>query len=192
MTSNPFHGAPDANGFKLLFDSYVQRVQDYIYAITRSRYMAEEATQELFIILWRKRYEWPAIQNMDHYIFRIARNLAINLLKKAAHNSRLADEWYRRSLRKAVTTTDELQLRHIQQLIHQAVSSLPPQPQKVYLLSRQEQMSFEEIAKALQLSRNTVRNHLNRALNAIREHLIQNGYHPLMIVALSILHCSSL
>jgi RNA polymerase sigma-70 factor (family 1) len=166
----------DESSFKKLFDTYLTRVHDYISAISRSGYIAEEVTQELFIILWRKRHDLHEVQNMDQYIFRIARNLAINLLKKASIDSRMAAEFYKKSIQHSPVTGLEINLRGVQRLIDEAVLSLPPQPKKVYFLSRRENMNFDEIALEMGLSRNTVKNHLQKALQDIRKYLVQNGY----------------
>ncbi len=174
----------DENSFKDLFETYFERVYDYISAISRSDYIAEEVTQELFIILWRKRDDLHAVRQMDQYIFRIARNLAITLLKKAAMDSKLATQFYRQSLKQTNEVLERLGQQAVADLIHKAVNTLPPQPRKIYLLSRAEHMNFDEIAEVTGLSRNTVKNHLQKALRDIREYLIQNGYQPVLAAVL--------
>jgi RNA polymerase sigma-70 factor (ECF subfamily) len=174
----------DESSFKELFDTYLKRVYDYIGAISRSGYIAEEVVQELFIILWRKRHDLHEVQNMDQYIFRIARNLAINLLKKAAVDSKMAAEFYKRSLKQSPLTGIEVNFRGVQSLIDKAVMELPPQPQKVYFLSRRENMSFDEIASEMGLSRNTIKNHLQKALHEIRKYLVQHGYQQTLLLLL--------
>jgi RNA polymerase sigma-70 factor (family 1) len=167
--------------FRHLFDTYVDRVHEYIYTITRSSYLSEEVCQELFLILWRKKEDLQEIQNMEQYIFRIARNLAIRLLQKAAHDGKMASEWYKRLPKVTHAVEENSNAFSAEQLIEQAVNALPAQPKKVYLLSRNNYMNFEEIAAELHLSRNTVKNHLNKALNDIREYLLKNGYQPVSI-----------
>jgi RNA polymerase sigma-70 factor (family 1) len=174
----------DENSFKDLFDTYFDRVHDYISAISRSDYIAEEVTQELFVILWRKRGDLHAVQQMDQYIFRIARNLAITLLKKAAMDSKLATQFYRQSLKQTNEVLERLGQQAVTDLIHKAVNALPPQPRKIYLLSRTENMNFDEIAEVTGLSRNTVKNHLQKALHDIRAYLVQQGYQPVIAAVL--------
>jgi RNA polymerase sigma-70 factor (ECF subfamily) len=173
-----------ADSFRILFDTYLDRVHDYISAISKSDYIAEEVTQELFLILWRKRNDLHEVRNMDQYVFRIARNLAIGLLKKAAADGKKAIEFYRTTQRQTSEVTDKLNGRITEELIHKAVMGLPPQPRKIYLLSRRENMSLDEIAAATGLSRNTVKNHLQKALHDIRAHLVQYGYPPLVAAML--------
>jgi RNA polymerase sigma-70 factor (family 1) len=170
----------DETSFKELFDTYMTRMHDYINAISNSEYIAEEVTQELFIILWRKRDDLHAVQNMDQYIFRIGRNLAISLLRKAALDSKMAAEFYKGSLKQTNDVLESVNQRSIQNLIDQVVMGLPPQARKIYFMSRRENMSFDEMAEITGLSRNTIKNHLQRALHDIREYLIHSGYQPVM------------
>ena len=188
MADHPLRYNPEEEHFNELFDTYLDRVYDYIHAITKSHYIAEEASQELFIILWKKRNELSHVDNIDHYIFRIARNLAFNQLKKAALDSRKANEFYQRSVKESNPVAEQVNRRTLLELVDKAVAALPPQPRKIYMLSRKEQLNFDEIATRLDLSRNTVKNHLNKALNDIRAFLIENGYQP-VIIALILKEC---
>jgi RNA polymerase sigma-70 factor (family 1) len=166
--------------FRLLFDTYLTRVHDYISALSRSDYIAEEVTQELFLILWRKRSDLSHVQNIDQYIFRIARNLAINLLKRAALDSKTATLLYKNSMRMTNEVAENVSQRGVQYLIDKAIMTLPAQPRRIYLLSRRENLNYDEMAEATGLSRNTVKNHLQKALHDIREYLILHGYQPVL------------
>ncbi len=170
----------DESNFQQLFNQYVTRVHGYIYAIAKSDYIAEEVTQELFLILWRKRGDLHQVQNMDHYIFRIARNLSIALLKKAALDVQTAASFYKKSPQLTNEVADNVYQRNVQALIDKAVTALSVQQRKVYSMSRGQHLNVDEIAAETGLSRNTVKNHLQKALQGIREFLIQNGYHPVI------------
>src|SRR5882724_9837047 len=78
--------------FKCLFDNYKNRVYGYVLAISHSPYTAEEITQEIFIKLWLCRDILDEVENLEAYIFSIARNKTLNHLRKAAHNIKLLHE----------------------------------------------------------------------------------------------------
>jgi RNA polymerase sigma factor (sigma-70 family) len=80
-------------------------------------------------------------------------------------------------------TEESLLLRDKEALIWQAVDQLPPQQKAVYLLSRQQGLSYEQIAQELALSPNTVRNHLVKALQSIRHWLQQQDKLPAILLA---------
>lgn len=174
----------EESSFRQLFDAYFDRVFDFIAALSKSDYIAEETTQELFVILWRKRNDLHEVRNMDQYVFRIARNLAINLLKKAATDSKLATQFYDGTIQHTSEVLEKISHKEVQSLIDQAVAALPAQPRKVYLMSRREHMNYDEIAIATNLSRNTVKNHLQKALQEIRKYLIDHNYQPVIALML--------
>lgn len=174
----------EESSFRQLFDAYFDRVFDFIAALSKSDYIAEETTQELFVILWRKRNDLHEVRNMDQYVFRIARNLAINLLKKAAIDSKLATQFYDGTIQHTSEVLEKISHKEVQSLIDQAVAALPAQPRKVYLMSRREHLNYDEIAIATNLSRNTVKNHLQKALQEIRKYLIDHNYQPVIALML--------
>jgi RNA polymerase sigma-70 factor (ECF subfamily) len=79
---------------------------------------------------------------------------------------------------------EKISHKEVQSLIDQAVAALPAQPRKVYLLSRRQHMNYNEIATATNLSRNTVKNHLQKALQEIRKYLIDHNYQPFIALML--------
>lgn len=70
--------------FKILFTKFKKPIHDYVQTITGSHELAEEIAQEVFIRLWRKMGSYDEIENIDYYIFRIARNECMRYFKKAA------------------------------------------------------------------------------------------------------------
>lgn len=76
-----------------------------------------------------------------------------------------------------ITAEDRLQL------IDQAISRLPPQQKKVFILSRYQQRKYMEIAKELNLSKETVKSYLEIAKNSIRKFV--NTHLPLLLLLLN-------
>jgi len=167
--------------FRKLFDGYKNRVFGYVLAITHSHHAAEEITQELFIKLWTSRQLLVNVDSLDNYLFVMARHRTINYLQRE-----LADERKRKELYEKITTThstigERLIEAEYQHLLQDAVEHLSPQRKQVYELSRGHDLSLDEIAERLQLSRNTVKNHLVEALKQIREQLGKHGIGMLLL-----------
>jgi RNA polymerase sigma-70 factor (ECF subfamily) len=160
--------------FKILFTRFNKPIHDYVRAITGSHELAEEITQEIFIRLWRKRDSYNEIENMDHYIFRIARNECMRYFKKAAVETHMLRELQKRMTAESNNVTEYINYKESEGLLDKAIASLSPQRQKVYLLSRRQGLRIEEIAAEMQISYNTVRNHLVEALRQIRQYYIEH------------------
>lgn len=164
-----------ADEFKCLFDKYKNRVYGYALAISHSAYTAEEITQEIFLKLWLCRDMLDRVENLEAYLFTIARHKTLNHLRKAAHDARLMKE-LQSFMHPSINNVEEYGLTvEYDHIVREAVSLLSPQRRQVYQLSRLQGLNHEEIALHLQLSRNTVKNHLVAALQFIRSYLGRNG-----------------
>jgi RNA polymerase sigma-70 factor (ECF subfamily) len=157
--------------FKCLFDIYKSRIFAYALALTHSPFLAEEITQEIFIKLWLCRNTLDTVQDLDAYIFRMARNKTLNYLRRAAHESRILQELQRRMIPESNPVEDQATAADRRRLLHEAITRLPSQRRLVYQLSRDQGLNHREIASRLHLSPNTVRNHLVIALKSIRKYL---------------------
>lgn len=169
-------GSPDINEqrFKILFERFKKPVHDYIRTITGSDELAEEIAQEVFIRLWRKMGSYDEIENIDFYIFRIARNECMRYFKKAAVETHMLQELQKRMSAENNNVSEYINFKETEGLLDKAIASLSPQRQKVYLLSRRQGLRIEEIAAEMQISYNTVRNHLVEALRQIRHYYLEH------------------
>lgn len=172
-----FDDQSNDDAFRCLFDNYKNRLYGYVLAITHSHYTAEEITQEIFIKLWLCRDILHEVENLDGYIFAIARNKTLNHLRKAAYDVRLLRELQERA--SAAHFTNNVEERALvseyDRLLQDALALLSPQRRLVYQLSRQRGLNHEEIAHRLQLSRHTVKNHMVEALRFIRHYFVEHG-----------------
>jgi RNA polymerase sigma-70 factor (family 1) len=169
--------------FRRLFDNYKNRLYGYVLTIARSAYVAEEITQEIFIKLWLCRDILHEVDNLDGYIFTIARNRTFNHLRKAAFDSRLLRELQELAMPENNNVEERALLSEYDRLLRDALDHLSPQRRLVYQLSRDRGLNHEEIAHHLHLSRNTVKNHMVEALRHLRHYLGEHGS-VLMIASL--------
>ncbi|HEY4154136.1 MAG TPA: RNA polymerase sigma-70 factor [Puia sp.] len=164
-------GNKSAPDFKCLFDIYKNRVFRYAQAISHSPFIAEEITQEIFIKLWLYRDTLSRVDNLDAYIFRMARNKTLNYLRRAAHETKILKELQSRMIPENNNAAEHLLAADQHKMLQEAITRLSPQRRLVYQLSRNQGLNHKEIASQLRLSPNTVKNHLVNALKFIREYL---------------------
>ena len=168
-------GVTGEDAFKRLFDTYKNRVYGYVMAITHSPYSAEEITQEIFIKLWLCRDALQQVDNLEGYIFTVARHKTLNHLRKAAYDSKLLRELQELAAPEVNNVDERTLVREYDELLTDALTLLSPQRRTVYQLSRVQGLNHDEIASHLHLSRNTVKNHMVEALRSIRHHLGRYG-----------------
>ena len=155
--------------FNEVYDHFEPRLFAFVCKITRSKVAAEEIVQELFIKLWIARTKLGKVKNPRAYVFTMAANLTFNYLKKVAREVALADRVRKKSPTFSNVTEEVIHFLESQKLVMETVERMPAQRKAVYLMSREDGLSKEEIAKKMNLSPNTVRNHLSESLRVIRK-----------------------
>ena len=168
----------DEKAFQVLFERYRNQLFIYLFRITKSRESAEEIVLDVFLKIWLGRSIVTEINFFEGFLFRIAHNKAIDFLRMVQHEPAKQEAVW--ELLQAGATGEpadqRLELHRAEQTVHKAVEHLPPQQQKVFMLSRDEGLTYDQIAEKLKLSRNTVRNHMAAALEFIRSFLQDKGY----------------
>lgn len=168
----------DEGSFNIIFSQYRDRLFVYLTAITKSKETAEEIVLDVFMKLWLGREIVTEIQNLQSFLYRVAHNKAIDFLRSAQRSPIQQNElWDAIQSSAGETASDHLLNRHsAEAALNEAVGQLSPMRQKVFQLSREEGMSYDQIADHLNLSRNTVRNHVAASLEFIRKYLQGQGY----------------
>jgi RNA polymerase sigma-70 factor (ECF subfamily) len=169
----------DGLAFSELFNNYKFKLYGYVYRLTDSREMAEDIVQDVFLKLWDHRASLDQIDHLGSYIFRMAQNRTINAFKRTALETAIV----RRLLTgqpefSASTPESSLAVKEMEALFKKAIRQLPAQQRRVYQLSREEGLKYEEIARQLKISPGTVKNHMIQLLRTLREQMEKNLNSP--------------
>jgi RNA polymerase sigma-70 factor (family 1) len=162
----------DEHAFSELFNTHHQLLGAHIYRITDSVELAEEVVQDVFLKIWMSRETLTAVQNFRAYLFVISKNHALNCLRKLA-KERIHQKTIEENAM-AITPDDNPGLEDYYSLLDEAIDHLPPQQQKVYLLSRHNRLKYDEIASQMGLSRETVKKYLQGATHSITSFVQSN------------------
>ena len=179
----------NASAFRVLYERYQGKVFLFALRLTKSKSEAEEIVQEVFVKLWERRSGINIEKNFNAYILTITRNLVIDILKKAARDKTVQEKIYENMLKMQSASVDLLIHKETERLHRLAIENLSPKRKVVYMLSREEELTYEEIAKKLNVSRNTVRNQMSESLKSIREFL--TGHMETACILLAAFHSSS-
>ena len=130
--------------------------------------LAEDMVQSSFLKIWEKRVTLHRVERFDHYLFRIARNEMTDHFRKnitrEKHQQRM-----RELFEEEAGNPEELLIsKQNRKRIADVIRDLTPQQQTAYRLSRDEGLSYQQIAEEMGLSVNTVKVHISLALKALR------------------------
>ena len=165
--------------FKAVFDEYYGPLCNYAASIIGDPHVAEDVVQQLFVQLWYKQ-ALESVENPQAYLLRSTKFKCIDFLRstrqevvslEAIPEPNVEDEGFREE--------------DIIPMLHFFAASLPPKTRQVFLLSRVEGYSNQEIADELNLSVKTVENQMTRALKKLRELLKQHEYLSLLLWLIS-------
>lgn len=109
------------------------------------------------------------------YLKKITLNHVLNHLKKVAREKTLQNELFNYLSLIRNNAEDSLLEKELLKTYEEAIAQLPPQKKIIYQLSRNEELSHDEIAKKLNISKNTVKNHMVEATKFIRNYVSKNG-----------------
>lgn len=162
----------DMTAFDEIYDFYSRKLYGFILSYVKQRADAEEIVQEVFLKIWESRKKIDIYASFDSFIFTIAYNTSISLLRKRVNEKKYMDQLEaKQQIYDADKFIDELHFNEINKQVESLLNELTPRQQEIFRLSREDGMSHQEIAQKLSISTNTVKNHLVAALAFLRSNL---------------------
>lgn len=163
-------GNAEIASFKEIFEEYYSPLYNYAASILNDRELAEDVVQQLFIQLWEKQ----ALEHVEHpqaYLLRSTKFKCIDYLRSNQIKPLSVE-----LVPESELIQHEFHDEDIIPMLHFFAASLPPKTREVFLLSRVEGYSNQEIADQLEVSIKTVENQMTRALKKLREILKEHKY----------------
>jgi len=173
----------DSKAFKELYDAMKHQIYAYAYRFFRSKELAEEMVQDVFMQVWKYRERIDPEQNSKAYIYQIARNRIYNRLKEFAQQEKYLNHIFYNHVASYNDVEDLMTYKELYEIYEVAISKLPPQRQLIFKLSRVEFLSHEEIADQLCLSKNTVKDQIVKSLKFIKQYMHTHAELTMAIMA---------
>lgn len=151
---------------KRLFDEHQQAVYYYVFEKTKSEYCSKEVVQLSFIKLWNYRQHLKEDVDISYQLFRIARTTMIDEVRKIQRNKNVVTGAAFKV--QAEDMEEEIYCNDTRKKLQQLVALMPSVRQQVFYLSRFNNYSHKEIARALSISPKTVESHIHLAIKFLR------------------------
>ncbi|CAN5525040.1 RNA polymerase sigma-70 factor [soil metagenome] len=162
-------------GNRKAFEEIYERYWFKLYKISIQRIKstedAKDLVQDLFISFWLKKEILEINTSFSSYLHTALKYKIINYIE-----SNLVKSNYLSSLSKTFSNsedhiTEELYHKELQNILESGINNLSPKVKEVFELSRNEQMSISDIAKKYNVSQQTVKNQISKALKSLRVHV---------------------
>lgn len=165
----------DEQAFKSLFDRYRANIYTTALRFTNNEWMAEDIVQDCFVKVWLHKALLPTLDNFEGWLYTLAKNITLNVLKKKEHYHTYSQEEAKDALLRYFPEADYLiQDKEFQTMLQQAIDRLPPKQQQTYRLIKEEYHKRDEVASLLQVSPETVKWNLDQAMKSIRAYCLAN------------------
>lgn len=164
----------DELAFRKVFDAHFRKLYLFSFRFLKNKQHAEEIVHDALLSVWTNRNKIDEDRSILPYLYTITRRLALNALRQIATSQKAVDELWLNMERLTNETEELVLLNDLRTFTESAVVNLPAQQQLVFRMSRHEGLNYDEIAVRLNLSRNTVKNHLVAALKTLRTHFNQS------------------
>ncbi|MDR2282648.1 MAG: sigma-70 family RNA polymerase sigma factor [Sphingobacterium sp.] len=154
--------------FKRIFEQYNRAIFNYAYGFCKNRHDAEEVTQETFTKLFLYRKRITDGDSLLPFLLAVSKRVAISIFRKRVirENSVVAIQSAIETV--SYNTKETIFNNELNSALEKVIAELPVQQQKVFVLNKIEDRSYQEIADELGISKNTVKNHLIVASKSVR------------------------
>jgi RNA polymerase sigma-70 factor (ECF subfamily) len=171
----------DRAAFAELVDKYKQPVMNFIFRSLRDEAEAEDLAQNVFLQVYKSRARYKQTAKFSTWLFTIARNLCLNeLRRRSRHPAESLEETHAEyedqparqfEDKSQIAAPDEVLHGELAEKIDEALSELPENQRSAILLCRQDDLSYEEIARVLRCSLSATKSLIHRGREALKEKL---------------------
>ena len=161
----------DEDAFCELYASYKNRLIYFAMRFLKSREYAEDVFQDAFAVIWQGRRFINPDTSFSSYLYTIVRNRVLNQLRDLDNQDKLKEQILAQAVDYTEDTKHRIMADDLRHLIACAMQQLTVRQREVFRMSREKQMSHQEIADALGISINTVQEHISTSLRVLRVYL---------------------
>jgi len=166
--------------YKKLYERYYQRVFDLSLVIIKEENWALDVVQEVFLTLWTNRAKLQEGSDIWYYIRVITKNKCISKLREIQKDRLLKEKLAMAIHERSTAEYDTMVEKDLFERLEWAREKLTPQQNLIFALCRDESLEYQEVAERLNISKNTVKNHMVASLRLIRR-LLKNDIIYLLI-----------
>lgn len=157
--------------FSRLFHLYYEDLVRFSEGYVKKPEVAEGLVQDVFVNIWRGRGDWNPRGTLKAYLFGAARNHSLKYLRRRRTLYRIKDELSHWTIAGVEGPDSAFEYEEFSQAVRRAIDELPERRRQVFRLSREQGLTYAEIAAVMDISVNTVENQMVRATKSLRSRL---------------------
>ena len=152
--------------FKLLFDTYFDAIRSFIFYRCGDIDTASDMAQEIFMKVWEKKEQLHK-NNLKALLYKIANEMVISAYRKETSRNHFEQEMIYDN-ESDLSPEDEILFKELASSYARALEQMPEKQRVVFLMSRNDELKYHEIAGRLDISIKTVEKRMNSALQFLK------------------------
>jgi RNA polymerase sigma-70 factor (ECF subfamily) len=159
----------DVLSFDNIFKKYNKKVYYFAFSYLKNREEAEDVVQEVFMNLWRYRNQINEYYVFSKYLFKITYTTTCKKFRKQASDKKQMEEVMRNCILEDNSTNLDIEYNNLLETANSLIEKMPSRQKKIFLLCINEQLTTEQIAQQLNISKKTVENYLSKVKTSLKK-----------------------
>jgi len=166
----------DHKAFLEIYNRHSKTLYHFARKFIQDTDVIDDIIHDSFLNLWNARHRIKGEYPIESYLFRIVRNLVFKHLKSQLRSAEAMVELkYFEEERSVARSAEQAVIEEEYEDIYElAIDRLPPQRKKIFMMCREEGLSHKEIAQFLNISPNTVKEHMSLAMKTIQDYIAKD------------------
>jgi RNA polymerase sigma-70 factor, ECF subfamily len=161
----------DIHALEIIFNQHYSNLCKYLLLLFKNQMLVDHIAQDIFVYIWENRKTIEIKSSLESYLYAAGRYKALNKIRDAKRRQSIEEQMENICQETEEPSDIMLEQKELESIIEEAISSLPERCQQIFRLSREEEMSYKEIAGFLNISINTVEGQMAIALKKLRSTL---------------------
>lgn len=154
--------------YAYIMDEYYSKLCVYAQGLTRDKFKAEDIVQNVFLKVWYKRKKLSPEISIKNYLYKAVYNEFIDQYRKNKPMSPLEEKHFKH-LHNIVEDKDHDEIDMLIEIVKKEISKLPSKCKTIFIMSKLEGLTYNEIAEYQNISLRTVENQMYKAFEIIRQ-----------------------
>jgi len=159
--------------FQYFYKRFYMKLLVQLKLLSNNHHLAEDLCQETFVRLWENKQHLDPERSLTAYVRKIAHNLLVDMVRKQTLQ-KVYDHQYQIAKPSIDSVSIQMDRKEFQVHLEQALQLLPKEKQKIYRLSREELLSYKEIAKLENTTPKAIERHIARTNSFLKKYLAEH------------------
>ncbi len=155
--------------FDKVYYKYSRKLFVFSLKFLKDRQEVEDMIQKVFTVVWERREHLDEEKSIEGYLFKIIRNEIYDQLKLRI----IREHYCNLILNSPEPDLDDLEKKRMIERIFELVDHLPERRAKIFRMSKEDGLTYKEIAERLNISENTVDTQIRHSLNYLRKEMLK-------------------